>query len=200
MCNGLFWGFSCVMFFVIEMERQEKDQHCSSHYCLHHQIYTIGMQHHTNAKPSSSVWYVAVGCAIATMDIGSFSSAVGWGIDQVETCTDRTPSTHWSWTAVSRLATREYTITCTDDYGDGWSGHVLTILIGDLIVCDSSQQSWKTEYAFATTFGACLWTMDVTCGAEDDATGAITCQSVGEPLPGSLLVTDVWIRLQQTMT
>ena len=57
---------------------------------------------------------------------------------------------------------------------------MLTILIGDLIVCDSSQQSWKTEYAFATTFGACLWTMDVTCGAKDDATGAITCQSVGD--------------------
>ena len=69
---------------------------------------------------------------------------------------------------------------------------MLTILIGDLIVCDSSQQSWEMECEFATTFGACLWTMDFTCGAEDDATGAIT--------PVSLLVADVWIPLQQTMT
>ena len=175
MCNGLFWGFSCVMFFVIEMEKtRERPTLFLTLLPAPPNLYDW---HATSYECKAIKFCVVCCCRLCHCYHGH------WIIFKWSWLGHRSSwDMYWSYPIYTlkldccvEAGDTEYTIRCTDDYGDGWSGHVLTILIGDLIVCDSSQQSWKTEYAFATTFGACLWTMDVTWGAEDDATGAITC-------------------------
>ena len=109
------------------------------------------------------VFLVCSGCADITWDSGYFANEIGWGINEMGDCSDL-ETTHEEGDCCVDGSQDYYTIECTDSWGDGWSGHVLTI--GGLVVCDSATQDWG-DY----------WTMQFSCS--DDGSG-LECEVFGQ--------------------
>lgn len=128
----------------------------------------------------------ASGCANITWDYGGWANEIGWGIAEIESCFPL-DTTHNQEDCCVDGSEAIYTITCTDSWGDGWNGHVLTV--GGLVVCDDSTQGdWEDE-----------WTMEFSCS--DDGNG-ITCgvpdPDMVVPLEGAVVTFSVEEPLSET--
>ena len=71
------------------------------------------------------------------LETGAYGNEVSWSLDT--TCTSEQTYSHNSeYTKTCNLSPGEYTLVCTDSYGDGWNG--AQIIIQGVKYCDTFNQ------------------------------------------------------------
>ena len=82
-----------------------------------------------------------------------FGYEVSWSLDT--TCTsEQTYSSNSEHTKTCNLFPREYTLVCTDSYGDGWNGAQITIQ--GVIYCDNFNDGSEMKVEVNITRGVVM--------------------------------------------